>query len=328
MENGNGFKPIKPEECSSNQDFIDKGGDLLSLINDYYSMREVKFLIATQAKQREIVLFHKEPMAQKLMVVRPLFLSRPSDRYMDWFFSRFNFHHNAFDAKIYASTFKIDWDVTGFPPKDLKGLKEYRNGFNKLFSKALIEADFVMDIDADKTAIAEGRSTREQEFLKTKAWANKLHDYMMLNNIPHFVLFSGGAGFNIRIPAEFLPRWDSWYSKAQKLAKYFAEKAGVPHGDKEGVDLGVYDTRRIFAIPYTMKNGKVVLPVNTKELQGFEYTDYDLVSIFRMGVAEMALFNHFTNHLKPEEESHLGDGVVYNYGHKGKETLKNILNRV
>lgn len=305
---------------TSNMDYSLRGGNVMEMAYDYYKLPSTKYSLAKGMNHRETVLL-KEGMDG---AIRPLAISLPSSKYINWMLEFFNFRRDALDYKIYSSVFKIDWNLTGFPPKDLKNLADFRKGFNKKFSEAKLEADFIMDIDPDKKAIEQGKSSPEEEFVKTRGWACQLHEHLMNQKIPHLINFSG-TGFNARIPTEFLPPWQDWYHKAKDLAELFATQSHIPFNKDAGVDLGVYDERRIFKVLYSLANGKVVLPVNTQELWDYSLEDYDFLVAFRN---QHGFYNHYTEHPKAPNEFFMKTGVVYDYGEQGKKNLEKILDGI
>lgn len=149
------------------------------------------------------------------------------------------------------------WKEMPFFSYDPKIRETQKEEFNKKNEKGeehyvplIQDMDFAIDIDAEKDA--EGN---KKDWQSTHARAVKCKKWLERHKIPYAVWNSSDNGF------QFFIFGSNWKKKKNMVKKvlFYKEMAKSIRG--AGADIAVYDLRRIIKLPYSLCNGKVVLPL-------------------------------------------------------------------
>lgn len=204
----------------------------------WYNMKSVQFELIKNLKNRELALLSKhEPNKSTRM------LKCHNTRHFDFIInSMLNISRNKTLFSFYRSLGLYENGI----PNQSSTLKNRDNSFWKdHHHEQMIGFDFPLDIDAGDLS--------ELPFAHESA--NKILTFFNYLNVPYYLKFSG-KGFHFTIPFSYFPKEYSFnpydeeketiYRLMFKIGKYIHENYS------EMVDFGIYDSRRIFKLPYSL----------------------------------------------------------------------------
>jgi hypothetical protein len=142
--------------------------------------------------------------------------------------------------------------------------KSYAEWSNEEYKAQFNSYDFAVDFDGD-----DGLDTALRDCLHLK----KILDQF---KVPYSVRFSGSRGFHLCVDAKWLPQLPE-----QKIVDLCGE-LGFMIKKIEGLetlDDTIFDARRVFKLPYSFCQGRIVLPLDDFQLANFtpQLVDFEFV---------------------------------------------------
>jgi hypothetical protein len=148
--------------------------------------------------------------------------------------------------------------------------------FNENYQKYCENYSFLIDFDC-KEYINYADALKD---------AKKIKEILDEFNLPFSLCASSFKGFHFHIEGRFFPKDNrkDWLKKRLMLFQEIAYNLQGIYNIK-GIDLSIFDAKRIHALPYSMKgDGAVVLPLSDEQFNNFKpemvSSDYVLKNVF------------------------------------------------
>lgn len=270
---------------------------------DWYKIAQVKFQIRKYTFRRETMFITSKDTNKAGMTTRMLRIHNV--QHLDLWLRQLGVSSNERDYNLYYSLAKYE---DGIPHGSLKLSERDFGNWNKDHWKEMVSYDFLLDIDAG--------NHKEMDFAHYSATkVMKLFDKF---NVPYHLRFSG-MGFHFVIPYLFFARLIQKFSfdpeADNNIYGYYMYMAMRLHKKySEMIDIGIYDSRRVAKIPYSLalKSDKnlVCYPFkNYLEFRDFELNKAQPFNVFtRLNDDQEYLFNPNGNVFKLLKELKLENG--------------------
>lgn len=223
----------------------------------WYSQTYINFEMAKLLQHRELVFLEKknpkqEEAGRKLKTIRccagfTLDLLKSN-------FNAFSVLDHPFVNLYYSLMHFEKTPLFSFSP--VVRAREYSEWTKGGYKEQYSGYDFCVDFDSEDDGLG-----------KALADCRRLKKILNEFKIPHSVRFSGSRGFHISVDYKWLPQLPE-----QKIVPFCGELGAMIKAIEglETLDDSIFDSRRVFKLPYSFCQGKIVLPLDDFQLANFD----------------------------------------------------------
>jgi len=250
---------------------------MINQFKEYYSKTYIKLEIVKLLKFKELALLpHKEKIpefSKKAYAVRNL--TAGSLDFLNQNYSAYDISNRPYRMYLSLATFKQSEQpvFTYHPTKRKEQQKKFIKNFMLNPNNYVESYDFAIDLD-------------EEKFKDGYKQATKIKNIFDEYNLPYILKPSGGkdGGFHFRIQGQHFSREITTPTQMVKLT-YWINKELADIEYLPAIDLSLFDIRRIFGCPYSLRYNKagwrVSLPLTDKQFENYTPEDIELTNVMK-----------------------------------------------